>query len=233
MKPRCQSFRVRASWLALLVALCLGGGRAAAADKKPDEKKAPEKKADEPKKAVDPKAAAKEAPPVTTNTPPILVAFPKAVFNTALEAGRDPFFPASKRRVPKAPQPPEPVKPPPVIPVVVPPVVVPPRVVNVPPTTNAPPASTNLPPVVVVPPPDLIGSANLTLRGLSGVQARRVAVVYTGARSYDFRKGDTTLIRLPSDKQLRVRCVDIRERSAVFQAEGETGTKELFLREGL
>ena len=156
------------------------------------------------------------------------------MYNTALETGRDPFFPASKRRVPKAPKPPEPVKPPPVIPVVVTnPVVVPPSVVIVPPTTNALPASTNVPPAVVTPPPDLIGSANLTLRGLSGIQARRVAVVYTGARSYDFRKGDTTLIRLPSDKQLKVRCVDIRERSAIFQAEGETETKELFLREGL
>lgn len=205
----------------LVVALCLGAGIAVAADKKPDEKKekAPEKKPAEPQKAGDPKAAAKDAPPAVTNTPPILVSFPKAVFNIGLEAGRDPFFPGSKRRMPKAPEPPKP----PVAPAVTNKIVI----------TNPPPPSvvTNLPPVV--PPSDLLGSANLTLRGLSGTKNRRVVVVHTGARSYDFLKGDSILIRLPNDKQLKVRCLDIRERSAIFQVEGETETKELFLREGV
>lgn len=226
MKPSCQPLRARATWLALLAAWCLGVGLAVAADKKPDEKKAPEKKPDATKPV-----AAKEAPGVITNTAPIQVAFPKATFNLALEAGRDPFYPGSKRRVPKAPKPPEPPKPP----LVIRPPVTPPEVVVVPPSTNVPPANiaTNTVPVVPPPPTDVIGSANLTLRGLSGPRDRRVAVVHTGARSYDFRKGDATLIRLPSDKTLKVRCVDIRERSAIFQAEGETETKELFLREGL
>jgi hypothetical protein len=216
---------VRAIWLTLLAAWCLGGGLAVAADKKPDEKKAPDKKVDASKPG-----AAKEVPVVITNTPPIQVAFPKATFNLALEVGRDPFYPSSKRRVPKAP------KPPPVTPGVPKPPVTPPEVVVVPPATNLPPVSvvTNTVPVVPPPPPpDVIGSANLALRGLSGPRDRRVAVVHTGARSYDFRKGDSTLIRLPSEKTLKVRCVDIRERSAIFQAEGETETKELFLREGL
>ena len=204
-------------------ALCLGCGSAVAADKKPEEKqeKPAEKKPADPKKAIDPKAIVKEAPPVVTNTPPIVVVFPKSIFLTSLEAGQDPFYPTSKRRVPKTPEPPKP-------PVAVTnKIAIPPLIVS----TNPPTATTNPVPLVVVPPPDLIGSANLALRGLSGTKARRVAVVHSGARSYDFLKGDTALIRLPNDKQLKVRCVDIRERSAVFEAEGET--KELFLREGV
>lgn len=207
-----------------MAALCLGASLAAAADKKPDEKKAPEKAPAVPKKAGDPKAAEKEAPVVLAKTPPITVVFPKSTFSIALESGQDPFFPGSKRRVPKTPEPPK-IKPPPVI--SPPSIQIPSVVVN----TNPPPVGTNTAPAVVVPPPDLIGSANLSLRGLSGTKARRVAVVHSGARSYDFQKGESTLIRLPNDKQLKVRCVDIRERSAVFEAEGET--KELFLREGV
>lgn len=225
MKPRRNAPRTHAIGLALAGALCLGAGLALAADKKPEEKKekTPEKKPAEPKNAGGAKAAAKDAPLVITNTPPIVVSFPKASFATALEAGQDPFFPRSKRRVPKVPEPPKPK--PVVISPSANPLVIPPAVV-----TNTQPASTNAAPAVV-PPPDLIGSANLTLRGLSGTRTRRVAVVHSGARTYDFLKGDSTLIRLPNDKQLKVRCVDIRERSAVFEAEGET--KELFLREGV
>lgn len=226
MKSFLQPFRARAAWLALAAALCLGPGLATAADKKPDDKqeKAPEKKPADPKQGGDPKAAAKEAPPVVTNTPPILVSFPKAVFNIALEAGRDPFFPGSKRRMPKAPEPPKP----PVVPATSPKVVI--KVPDVG-TTNPPPASvTNVPPAVPV---TLIGSANLSLRGITATKTRRVAEVNTGVRSYSFLKGDVQLIRLPADRQLKVRCVDIRERSAIFQVEGETETKELFLREGV
>lgn len=204
--------------------LCLAASDARAADKKPDDKqpKPAEKAPADPKKAADPKAAAKEAPPVVTNTPPIIVAFPKSAFLTALEAGVDPFYPSSKRRVPKAVVPPKP-------PVVATnKVIIPPLVAG---STNPPVATTNAEPVVVVPPPDLMGAANLSLRGLSGTKTRRVAVVHSGARSYDFLKGDTALIRLPNDKQLKVRCLEIRDRSAVFEAEGET--KELFLREGV
>lgn len=222
MKLPCQSLCTHATRLVLAAALCLGASLALAADKKPDDKQKPTPE----KKASDPKLAAKEAPPVLTKTPPILVPFPKATFLTALEAGHDPFFPSSKRRVPVTPEPPKK----PLQPVVlntnsltIPAAVV----VN----TNLPAGSTNATSAVVVPPPDLIGSANLTLRGLSGTKLRRVAVVHTGARSYDFLKGDSTLIRLPNDKQLKVRCVEIRERSAIFEAEGET--KELFLREGV
>lgn len=231
MKPLLQTLRTRAARLTLAAALCLGAGFAAAADKKPDEKKdkAAEKKPAEPKAGGDPKAAAKEAAPVVTNTPPILVAFPKAVFSTALDAGRDPFFPGSKRRVPKPPEPPKP--PPPVAPPTNIPVVI---KVPDPGTTNLPPAGvTNPAPVVPVVPVTLIGSANLSLRGITATKTRRIAEVNTGARSYSFLKGDTQLIRLPGDRQLKVRCLDIRERSAIFQAEGEPETKELFLREGV
>ena len=207
--------------LAVAVALCLGASLAPAADKKPEDKQ----KSTPEKKASEPKLAAKDAPPAITNTPPILVQFPKATFLTTLEAGRDPFFPSSKRRVPVTPEPPK-LKPPVAPPTS--PLIIPPAVAL---STNRPAGSTNTTPAVVVSPPDLIGSANLSLRGLSGTKARRVAVVHSGARSYDFLKGDSILIRLPNDKQLKVRCVEIRERSAIFEAEGET--KELFLREGV
>lgn len=204
--------------------LVLAGGHGLAADKK-DDPKAPDKK------GGDPKAAAKAAPPAT-NTVSLVVAFPKSVFNTTLEAGRDPFFPASKRRFPK----PAEVKPPEVK-VIPPPAGSTNPVVKVSPPTVNPSVpgtpTTNAPSVTPTPPPDLIGSANLSLRGIVGNKTRKWATIHTGAKSYDFLKGEEMLIRLPNDKTLKVRCVDIRERSAVFQAEGEPHTKELFLREGL
>ncbi len=223
MKAFSQTYCARAVRLVLAGALCLVASGARAADKKPDDKqpKPAAKTPADPKKPADPKAAAKEALPVVTNTPPISVVFPKSVFLTALEAGVDPFYPSSKRRVPKVVIPPKPP------PVATNKVIIPPLVVG---TANPPVATTNSEPVVVAP-PDLMGAANLSLRGLSGTKTRRVAVVHSGARSYDFLKGDSALIRLPNDKQLKVRCVEIRERSAVFEAEGET--KELFLREGI
>lgn len=187
------------------------------------------------KKTDGTKAVEAETKPAT-NIPPVSITFPRAAFKIALEAGNDPFFPTSKRRVPK----PVEIKPPtpPVVPVVTNP---PPVKVEVavnpppPPPKVKPPAvdtPTNSPPVVEVK-PDLIGAANLSLRGISGTQTRRVAVLHTGAKSYDFIKGDLMLLRLPNEQQLKVRCVEIRDRSAVFQVDGEKETKELFLREGL
>ena len=207
--------------LALALALGAASGLAFAADKK-DEKKPEAKKAADPK-AVDPKAAEKEAKPAT-NAVPLVVPFPKAAFNISVETGKDPFFPSSKRRLPKAPVPP---KPPRV------------EVTNTVPNTQIVIASTNPPPTTITNPPpvipkvDLIGAANLSLRGISTSKTRRLAEVHTGVKGYTFIKGDTFLIRLPNDKELKVQCVDIRERSAIFRVEGETETKELFLREGL
>lgn len=194
-------------------------------------------KAEDPKAAppAGKKAGETDAKPAT-NTPPITISFPKAVFKLTLDAGNDPFFPTSKRRIPK----PVEVKPPPppVVPVVTntpPPIKVavvqpqPPKVTPQPPPSVSP---TNPPPVVEIK-PDLLGAANLSLRGISGTQNRRVAVIHTGAKSYDFIKGELMLLRLPNEQQLKVRCVEIRDRSAVFQVDGEKETKELFLREGL
>ncbi len=215
MKPFLPHLRTVATRLTLVVALCLGANLVAAADKKSDEKKIRKQAAADPKIGGDSKSVAKDAPAALSKTPPISIVFQKSTFATALEAGQDPFFPGSKRRLPKVPEPPKPKS-----------------AAPAPSTLSAPPATVpNVKSVVVVVSPDLISSANLTLLGLSGTKARRVAVVHTGARSYDFLKGDSTLIRLPNDKQLKVRCVDVRERSAVFEAEGQT--KELFLREGV
>jgi hypothetical protein len=210
--------------LALALAFTVAAGLALAADKK-DEKKADDKKKPaDPKQALDPKAAAKAASPAT-NTVSLVVSFPKATFSVALEAGKDPFFPTSKRRLPKAPEPPKPPKPP-----VVPVTNTAPQIIIA--STNPPAAVvTNAPPVV--PKVDLIGAANLSLRGISATKTRRLAEVHTGVKGYTFLKGDTVLIRLPNDKELKVQCLDIRDRSAVFRVEGETETKELFLREGI
>ena len=205
--------------LALAMTLGVASGFAFAADKK-DEKKADEKKKPEAKKAVDPKAAEKEAKPAT-NAVPLVVPFPKATFNISVETGKDPFFPGSKRRLPKAPEPPKVV------------------VVKTNSGTTVVIASTNPPPTTItnappaIPKVDLIGAANLSLRGISTGKTRRLAEIHTGVKGYTFIKGDTMLIRLPNEKELKVQCVDIRERSAIFRVEGETETKELFLREGL
>jgi|GEM_PF-1597428 len=220
MKPAVNPVR-RA--LALALAFTAALGLALAADKKDEQKPDDKKKPADTKKPLDPKAA-----PPATNTVSLVVPFPKATFSAALEAGKDPFFPASKRRLPKPPKPPEPPKPPP--PPLVPPTKPgPPLVIG---TTNPPAAVvTNAPPVV--PKVDLIGAANLTLRGISTSRTRRLAEVHTGVKGYTFLKGDTMLIRLPNDKELKIQCLDVRDRSAIFKVEGEPETKELFLREGL
>lgn len=179
--------------------------------------------------AVDPKAPAPPAAsakvPAATNTVSLVVTFPKSTFNPSVTAGRDPFFPTSKRRFPKPPE----VKSPEVKPT-------PPPVAG----TNAPAIAAGntgnpavAPSVPAPPPPDVIGSANLSLRGIVANATKKWAVVHTGAKSYDFAQGEELLIRLPQDRTLKVRCIAIHPRSAVFQAEGETTTKELFLREGL
>ncbi|MFA6546822.1 MAG: hypothetical protein WCS99_20560 [Limisphaerales bacterium] len=218
MKPLAHPFRIA---LAIATAFVMASGVALAADKK-DEKKADDKKKPDAKKAVDPKAADKDAKPVT-NAVPLVVVFPKAAFNMALDAGRDPFFPTSKRRIPKAPEPPRP-----------PPAGNTNKIVIKPAEPGNPPPVVDTNPVVPSPPQaELTGSANLGLRGISGGRTRRYANIYSGVKTYDFTKGEELLIRLPGDKQLKVRCVEIGERSARFQIEGEKQIKELFLREGL
>ncbi|NBR84342.1 MAG: hypothetical protein EB141_05500 [Verrucomicrobia bacterium] len=212
-------------------ALLLTAGLAVSAEKK-DEKKADDKKKPaETKKAPDAKAPDKDTKPAT-NAVPLVVEFPKSIFLTALDAGKDPFFPNSKRLFPKPPkvvEPPKTVVAPPAVtnPVVV---IKPPDATNVPPPTI--PAVTNPPPVV--PPVELVGSANLSLRGISSGKAGFLATVHSGVKAYFFRKGEEPqLIRLPNDKQLKLRCIDITERSARFSVEGEKEPRELFLREGL
>lgn len=201
--------------LALALALGVASGLALAAD----EKKPETKKAADPK-AADPKPADKDAKPAT-NAVPLVVPFPKSVFNTSVETGKDPFFPSSKRRLPK---PSEAIKP---------------LVTNATNTTQIVVVSTNVPPHAVTNQPlvvvkvNLIGAANLSLRGITTSKTRRLAEIHTGVKGYTFIKGDTMLIRLPNEKELKVQCLDIRERSAIFRAEGETETIELFLREGL
>ena len=227
MKPVLHFLR-RACVIAF--ALALASDLAIAADKKDEKKVDDKKKPADPKKAPDAKAPEKDAKPAT-NAVPLVVEFPKSVFLTAVDAGKDPFFPTSKRRFPKPPK----VDPPKVqipTPPATNPVVItnPAIVVKLPdPTTTNPP-----PPVVPIPtPPILEGSANLSLRGISGGKAGFLATIHSGVKAYFFRKGDEQLIRLPNDKQLKLRCVDINERSARFAVEGEKDPRELFLREGL
>jgi hypothetical protein len=228
MKAAAQLLRAP---LVLAVALACSASLAFAADKK-DDKKAPDPKAADPKapaaKAPDAKAA--DAKPAT-NTVPLVVEFAKATFLTAPDAGKDPFFPTSRRRFPKPVDPPRTNTPP----IIVGPslstntIVVPPPIVS----TNKVSDGTN---TVVAPPPapvELVGSENLVLRGIIGTKTRRFATVHSGVKSYDFTTGDAMLIRLPNDKQLKVRCTEITERSVKFSVEGEPKPRELFIREGI
>ena len=220
---------LRAAFVSALALAC-SASLAFAADKK-DDKKAPDPKAADPKapaaKAPDAKAA--DAKPAT-NAVPLVIEFAKVTFLTAPDAGKDPFFPTSRRRFPKPVDPPKP-----------PPIVTPPpstnKTVIVEPTTlvstNKVSDGTN---TVVAPPPapvELVGSENLVLRGIIGTKTRRFATVHSGVKSYDFTTGDAMLIRLPNDKQLKVRCTEITERSVKFSVEGEPKPRELFIREGI
>jgi len=90
-------------------------------------------------------------------------------------------------------------------------------------------------PVSNEPPPPLYGGApagapqrftELTLQNISGPKTRRLALL----NNQTVGAGETARVKL-EDKEVRVRCLEIRERSIVVAVEGQEGTREIQLRD--
>jgi hypothetical protein len=172
-------------------------------------------------------AVLRAAEPVSTNAPTSTavltnavlqkVEYPRSYFVIEPTFGRDPFHPASTRRT-KVTKPVEPVVP----------------AVGVPgPEVPGPegPGMTNAlasGQVQAAPPDNDV--AFLSVKGIIATIVSRVVTLNTTVRSYIFRTGDSMTVRVP-DGRLRVRCLEIRGRSAVFQVENKPEPLELHLRE--
>jgi hypothetical protein len=152
---------------------------------------------------------------ILTNAALDKIEYPQAVFLSRPETGLDPFFPVSTRRVDevaakkRAAEEAEKPKSDPKIQkmVVAPPVVVRPLPVNGPERLKY-----------------------LSIKGLSGTAKRRFVTLHTTTKSYHFTTGDEMLLRIP-DGKMRVRCLEIRGKSAVFQVQDHPESIELFLRD--
>jgi len=103
------------------------------------------------------------------------------------------------------------------------------------PADASPAKIVNTPPVPKVPEPELYGGApagaparhtDLVLKGISGAKDRRFALV----NNQTLAKGDTAVVKL-EDKSVKVRCLEIRERSVVLIVDGQTEPRELALRD--
>lgn len=143
--------------------------------------------------------------PASVPEPVAIPGVPLSVFNDDPGTGIDPFFPASRRR--------------------------PSRVTAAPTPANQTPT---LAPAVARPePPRVLPPAvNLTLRGIVGPGYRRLALISTAARTFDVKAGEEISLRAGS-ADLRVTCVEIRERSVVVRVEGEPADRELQLKDGI
>lgn len=137
--------------------------------------------------------------------PVALPGVPAAVFNDDPNTGIDPFFPHSRRR--------------------------PARVTRAPAegavtTTLAPITSRPEPPR---PAPVVL---HLVLRGIVGPAHRRLALISTTTRTFDVKTGEELAMRAGTG-DVRMTCVDIRERSVVVRVEGEPTDRELLLKDGI
>lgn len=156
--------------------------------------------------AAEPSSAA-----VLTNALLQKVDYPKSVFSIEPTFGRDPFYPASTRRtavkepVPAPPDEPKPEEKEPVMTRVLDPAKVP-----------TGPVDNDL--------------AFLSIKGIIATTSQRVITLHTTVRPYVFRTGDAMTVRVP-DGRMRVRCLEIRRRSGLFQVEGRAEPVELHLRE--
>ena len=159
-------------------------------------------------------AAPAAAPVALTNASLARVDFPKSSFSIDIDIGKDPFFPGSSRRDPKPVEPPPPPEPAVKEPII--------RSLN----TNTVVMAKG---IVAA---DTTGKPYFKIKGLSGSLKRRFVTLHTGVKSYDFTTGEEMLLRVP-EGQKRVRCLEIRNQSAVFQVEGEPEPIELNLRDGI
>jgi hypothetical protein len=152
---------------------------------------------------------------VLTNAVLQKVEYPKSEFSIEPGYGRDPFFPASTRRTAVA-EPPVETSPPPAA-------IAPPK--------KEPSAMANtFDPAKVVQPAADNDLAFLSVKGIIATTSSRVITLHTSVRSYIFRTGDAMSVRVP-DGRMRVRCLEIRGRSGVFQIDGHSEPIELQLSE--
>jgi hypothetical protein len=121
-----------------------------------------------------------------TNRPPAEVAIAKSIFVTNDVAGKDPFFPNSKRRITADP--------------------------------NAGQGEKT---------PKPVGPGALRLLGITtDLAGKRIALI----NNLTFAKGEENEVRAEGGK-LKVRCVEIREKSVVVEIVGQSGQHELVLPE--
>ena len=152
---------------------------------------------------------------VLTNAVLQKVEYPISDFVIEPSFGRDPFFPSSTRRTA----------------VVEPTVVVTPEVKPEKIEVGPPKGMVNsLDPSQAQPVAEDNELAFLAVKGIIATTSRRVITLHTTVRSYIFRTGDSMTVRVP-DGRLRVRCLEIRGRSGVFQIEDRPEPIELHLRE--
>ena len=153
---------------------------------------------------------------VLTNAALQKMEYPQSAFVFQPGHGRDPFYPQSTRRTTpivtaelvKTTEPkPEP-----------PPAIIPPK------TAATPSTMQNVDPDE--------GTSFFSLKGILATRTRRLVTLNTTVKSYIFQTGDEMMIRVP-DGKMRVRCLEIRSRSAVFQLEGKLEPVVFNLRDGL
>lgn len=72
----------------------------------------------------------------------------------------------------------------------------------------------------------------ISLRGIVGPSYRRLALLSANARTYDVKSGEELLMKTGT-ADVRVTCVEIRERSVVVRVDGETSDRELQLKDGI
>jgi len=153
---------------------------------------------------------------VMTNAALQKIEYPQSQFAFAPGVGRDPFHPQSTRRTTPIAKPE-------------------PTVVEEPKPTKEPSIIPDLPtmpagPVREVDPDE--GTSFFALKGILATRSRRLVTLSSTVKSYIFTTGDEMMIRVP-DGKMRVRCIEIRSRSAVFQLEGKRDPVEFFLRDNL
>jgi sulfur carrier protein ThiS len=66
---------------------------------------------------------------------------------------------------------------------------------------------------------------DLVLKNISGTKSRRFALL----NNQTFAPGESARVQL-GDTEVKVRCLEIRERSVVVAVEGQEGSREVFLR---
>ena len=119
-----------------------------------------------------------------TNRPPAQVVFPKSVFVSEGDIGRNPFFPNSRRLVPKQSENPD----------------------------KTPVAQD--------------WSQLLVLKGITGPPESRIALI----NNLTFSKGEEGTVRAGAGK-VRLRVVEIRDKSVIITIPGVPGTRELLLQD--